>query len=233
MKMKPLKWLANAAVQDRAKRPRRIAVWLISWLLQGLFSTLRPVEVDQQILRRLLESDAPFVAAFWHGRLLFPLRLAQIYGERDVTVLVSRSRDGEWISQIAQRFGVLPTRGSSHRGGVRGLLEVIRLVQQGYIACVTPDGPRGPRYQVQAGIVTLAHKTGTAILPVTYSAKWRKVMRSWDRFVLPMPFSRVVVIYGEPIQMPAQITDDTASAAQREVEQRLRQITDAADHFFS
>lgn len=230
--MKPLKRLANAAVQDRANRPRRLVVWLIAWCLRGLFATLRPVEVDQHHLRGLLESETLFVAAFWHGRLLFPLRLAQMYRERRVTVLVSRSRDGEWISQIAQRFGVLPTRGSSHRGGVRGLLEAIRLVQQGYVACVTPDGPRGPRYQAQPGIVTLAHKTGAAILPVTYSAKWRKVMRSWDRFVLPVPFSRVVVIYGEPIRMPAQVTDDAASAAQLEVEQRLRQITDRADHYF-
>ncbi len=231
--MKTFKRLVNVAVHDHANRPRRVVVWLISWLLRGLFLTLRPVEIDQQILRDLLDDDASFVVAFWHGRLLFPLQLPQVYRERRATVLVSRSRDGEWISQIAQRFGVLPTRGSSHRGGVRGLLEVIRLVRQGYVACVTPDGPRGPRHQVQPGIVTLAQKTGAAILPVTYSAKWCKVMRSWDRFVLPMPFSPIVVIYGEPIHMPAQVTDDVTFAKQLEVERRLQQITDRADHFFS
>ncbi len=230
--MKTLKRMANVVFHGRAHWPQHVAVWLVSWFLRGLFLTLRPVEVEQQSLRRLLESDTPIVVAFWHGRLLFPLRLAQIYRQRDVTVLVSRSRDGEWISQIAQRFGVLPTRGSSYRGGVRGLLEIIRLVRQGYIACVTPDGPRGPRYQVQPGIVTLAHKTGAAILPVTYSAKWRKVMRSWDRFILPMPFSRIVVVYGEPIYMPAEATADVFLATQQEIEQRLRQITEMADHFF-
>lgn len=218
---------------------QRLATWLMpvitrlaAWLLQVSFWTLRPVYIGEPILRRLLDSHTPLIPVFWHGRLLYPLRLKQIYRLRRVTVLVSRSRDGEWISQIARRFSVLPTRGSSHRGGGQGLLEMVRRVQEGYIACVTPDGPRGPRYQVQPGVVTLAHKTGAAILPITYNAKWRKVMRSWDRFVLPMPFSRIVVIYGEPICVPADVTMEGRLAAQQEVEQRLQQITELADRFY-
>lgn len=222
----------------RAPRSRRaawlrpVAIPLAAWLLQALFWTLRPIYVQEWVLRRLLDRHSPFIVAFWHGRLLYPLRLVQVYRQRRVTVLVSRSRDGEWISQIAQRFGVLPTRGSSHRGGGQGLLEMVHRVQEGYIACVTPDGPRGPRYRVQPGVVTLAHKTGATIVPVTYNAKWRKVMRSWDSFVLPMPFSRVVVIYGEPICVPAQVAADGLLAAQQKVEQRLQDITDMADRFF-
>ncbi|ETX03105.1 MAG: hypothetical protein ETSY1_01210 [Candidatus Entotheonella factor] len=210
----------------------RIAIRLAAWLLQMLFWTLRPVYIQEPILHGLLDRQIPLIAAFWHGRLLYPLRLMQVYRQSRVTVLVSRSRDGEWISQTAQRFGVLPTRGSSHRGGGQGLLEMVRRVQEGYIACVTPDGPRGPRYRVQPGIVTLAQKTGATILPITYNAKWRKVMRSWDGFVLPLPFSRIVVIYGEPVCVPAHVTEDGLQAAQREVEQRLQQITDMADRFF-
>lgn len=209
-----------------------VAIRLAAWLLQGLFWTLRPSYIEEPILRRLLDSQTPVIAAFWHGRLLYPLRLMQVYRLRRVTVLVSRSRDGEWISQIARRFRVLPTRGSSHRGGGQGLLEMVRRVQEGYIACVTPDGPRGPRYRVQPGVVALAHKTGATIVPITYNAKWRKVMRSWDAFVLPMPFSRVVVIYGEPVCVSTHVTTNGSLAAQREVEQRLQHITDMADRFF-
>jgi lysophospholipid acyltransferase (LPLAT)-like uncharacterized protein len=209
-----------------------VAIRLAAWLLLGLFWTLRPIYIGEPMLRRLLDSQTALIPAFWHGRLLYPLRLKQIYRLRRVTVLVSRSRDGEWISQIARRFGVLPTRGSSHRGGAQGLLEMVRRVQEGYIACVTPDGPRGPRYRVQPGVVTLAHKTGAVILPITYNAKWRKVMHSWDGFVLPMPFSRIVVIYGEPICVPAYMTTDGHLAARREVECRLQQITEMADRFF-
>lgn len=210
----------------------RVAIRLAAWLLQTLFWTLRPVYIQEPILRRVLDRQTPFIVAFWHGRLLYPLRLMQIYRQSRVTVLVSRSRDGEWISQTAERFGVLPTRGSSHRGGAQGLLEMVHRVQEGYIACVTPDGPRGPRYHVQPGVITLAQKTGAAILPITYNAKWRKVMRSWDGFVLPMPFSRIVVIYGEPVGVPAQVTEDELRTAQQEVEQRLQHITDMADRFF-
>ncbi len=228
--MKPFKFIALSP--RRTNRLRPVAIRLIAWLLQVLFYTLRPVYIQEPILRRLLDSPTPFIAAFWHGRLLYPLHMVRVYRQRRVTVLVSRSRDGEWISQIAQCFGVVPTRGSSHRGGGQGLLEMVRRVQEGYIACVTPDGPRGPRYQVQPGVVTLAQKTGAAIMPITYNAKWRKVMRSWDGFVVPMPFSRIVVIYGEPICVPAQATTDGLLAAQQEVEQRLQQITDMADRFF-
>jgi len=209
-----------------------VVIRLAAWLLQALFWTLRPVYIGEPILRHLLDSQTPLIAAFWHGRLLYPLRLMQVYRVRRVTVLVSRSRDGEWISQIARRFSVLPTRGSSHRGGGQGLLEMVRRVQEGYIACVTPDGPRGPRYRVQPGIVTLAHKTGATIVPITYNARWRKVMRSWDSFVLPLPFSRIVVIYGEPICVPAYVTLDGRLTAQQEVEQRLQQITEMADRFY-
>jgi lysophospholipid acyltransferase (LPLAT)-like uncharacterized protein len=224
--------IARLASPGRAAWLRPVAVRLVVWLLQGLFCTLRPVYIQEPILRGLLDSPTPFIAAFWHGRLLYPLHLVRAYRVRRVTVLVSRSRDGEWMSQVAQHFGVVPTRGSSHRGGAQGLLEMVRRVQEGYIACVTPDGPRGPRYRVQSGVVTLAHKTGVLIVPMTYNAKWRKVMRSWDGFVLPMPFSRIVVIYGEPIRVPAQATEEGRRAMQQEVEQRLHQITDMADRFF-
>jgi len=209
-----------------------VAIHMAAWLVQGLFWTLRPVYIGESTVRWLLDSQTPLIAVFWHGRLLYPLRLMQVYRVRRVTVLVSRSRDGEWISQIARCFSVLPTRGSSHRGGSQGLREMIRHVQEGYIACVTPDGPRGPRYRAQPGVVTLAYRTGATILPVTYNAKWRKVMRSWDGFVLPMPFSRIVVIYGEPIRVPTDVTTAEQQVALQKVEQRLQQITDMADRFF-
>ena len=208
------------------------AIRLAAWFLQGLFWTLRPVYIGESTAHRLMARQTPVIAAFWHGRMLYPLRLMQIYRLRRATVLVSRSRDGEWISQVASRFGVLPTRGSSHRGGGQGLLEMMRRVQEGYIACVTPDGPRGPRYRAQPGVISLAHKTGAVIVPLTYSARRRKVMRSWDGFVLPLPFSRVVVIYGEPLCVPAEATTAERRAAQREVERRLQAITDMADRFF-
>ena len=112
-------------------------------------------------------------------------------------------------------------------------MEIVRKVHSGYHAAFTPDGPRGPRYTVQPGIVAVAKTTGAAILPVTYSARWRKVFRSWDTFLMPLPFSRVVVVYGEPIYVPATASPTVFQAKQHEVETSLRHITEMADHYFA
>jgi len=161
------------------------------------------------------------------------LYFLHLYHRQRFTILVSRSRDGECVSRILQRFGVHVTRGSSSRGGAQALLEIARQVHRGYHAALTPDGPRGPRYEVQPGVVALAQQTGATILPVTYSARWKKVLRSWDSFLVPLPFSRVVVIYGEPISVPAGASSAVFQAKRQEVEVRLRQITEMADHYFS
>lgn len=206
-------------------------VWCISWILRGLYATLRPVYVQQHFLCRLMQDGGPFLVAFWHGRLLYAIHLYKRYQPRPGAVLVSRSKDGEFISQIIEHFGIQPIRGSSSRGSVRGLLEVVKRTRRGYIVAFTPDGPRGPRYQVQSGIVTVAKKTGAVILPVTYNARWRKVLRSWDRFIVPLPFSRVVVVYGEPISVPSNASAATLQAKRQEVEASLRRITEIADSY--
>jgi len=188
------------------------------------------VHVQQHFERCVWSGGTPVVLAFWHGRMLYFLHL---YHRQRFTILVSRSRDGECVSRILQRFGVHVTRGSSSRGGAQALLEIARQVHRGYHAALTPDGPRGPRYEVQPGVVALAQQTGATILPVTYSARWKKVLRSWDCFLVPLPFSRVVVIYGEPISVPAGASPAVFQAKRQEVEVRLRQITEMADHYFS
>ena len=213
-------------------RLMRGGAWLASWLLRGLFVTLRPVSVQPSILGHLIQERTPFVLTFWHGRMLYALQLAQIYRQAQVTVMVSRSQDGEFISQVCQRFGVHPARGSTSRGGSRAMLEMVRRVQEGYIACMTPDGPRGPRYRAQPGVITVAQKTGAPILPLAFSAEWKKVFQSWDRFVMPLPFSRVVVVYGELISVPAHATPDMLQAKQQEVEASLCRVTEIADAYF-
>ncbi|MDH3599881.1 MAG: lysophospholipid acyltransferase family protein [Candidatus Tectomicrobia bacterium] len=219
----------NARQQQRLVRG---AAWFASWVLRGLFLTLRPMSVQQSILGRLIQEKTPFVLAFWHGRMLYALQLAQIYRQVRVTVMVSRSQDGEFISQVSQHFGVRPTRGSTSRGGSRAMLEMVRRVQEGYVACITPDGPRGPRYRVQPGVITVAQKTGAPILPLAYNAEWKKVFQSWDRFVMPLPFSRIVVVFGEPISVPAHATPDMLQVKQQEVEASLRQVMEIADTYF-
>jgi lysophospholipid acyltransferase (LPLAT)-like uncharacterized protein len=202
------------------------AVRLLTWGLRLLYCTLRPVHVQQHFERCAWNGGTPVLLAFWHGRMLYFLHR---YHRQRFTILVSRSKDGEFVTQVLQRFGVHVTRGSSSRGGAQALREIERKVRSGYHAAFTPDGPRGPRYQVQPGIVAVAQKTGAAIVPVTYSARWKKVFRSWDACLMPLPFSRVVVIYGAPIYVPAQASPAVFQAKRHEVETSLRHLTEMAD----
>jgi lysophospholipid acyltransferase (LPLAT)-like uncharacterized protein len=204
---------------------------VVSWLLQGLYATLRPVYVQRHFERRVWQGEKPVLLAFWHGRMLYFVHLYHRHRMR-FTVLVSHSQDGEFISQVLRQFGVHATRGSSSRGGARGLLEIVRRVHHGYHIAFTPDGPRGPRYQVQPGIVAVAKQTGAPILPVTYNAQWKKVLRSWDGFVVPLPFSRVVVVYDEPIYVPPDASAAMFHTKRQEVEARLQRITEIADSYF-
>lgn len=202
---------------------------LAVWFLRGLLVTLRPVYVQRHVEQRLWHADQPFLLAFWHGRSLYFIRLYRQYA---FTVLVSHSRDGEFISRILRHFGIHTSRGSSHRHGSQGFLQMVQKMRQGYRGAVTPDGPRGPCYQVHPGIVALAKRTGVPILPVTYSARWKWQVRSWDRFVIPLPFSRVVVLYGEPIEVPPTASATTLQAKRQEVEVSLQRLTAMADTYF-
>ena len=211
---------------------RRAAVRLLSWLLRGLFGTLRPEYVQRQLEQQAQGGRRPILFAFWHGRMLYFMKLYEYLGAR-VTILVSQSRDGELVTQLLSCFGFQTTRGSTSRGGARGLLAVVNKVRTGMHAAFTPDGPRGPRFQVQPGLVMVAKRTGAPILPMTCGAQWKRVLASWDAFLLPLPFSRVVVVYGEPIYVPADASSADLEAKRREVEASLRRITETADTYFT
>lgn len=202
------------------------AVSVLVWGLRLLYKTLRPVYLQQQYAQSAWHGGTPVVLAFWHGRMLYFL---PHYHRQRFTMLVSQSKDGEFVSRVLQRFGVDVTRGSSSRGGTQALRMLVRKLRSGYHAALTPDGPRGPRYGVQPGVVAVAKQTGAAIVPVTYSAQWQTTLRSWDAFMIPWPFSRVAVVYGPPIYVPASATPALVQAKRQEVETSLRTITALAD----
>lgn len=208
---------------------RRCAVQGLSWLLRGLYITLRPVVVQPQFEHQVCHAGGPMLLTFWHGRMVY---FIYRYRFQRFTVLVSESRDGEWIAGVLARFGIHATRGSSSRGGARALLEIRQRMRQGFHVGMTPDGPRGPRYHVQPGLLLLAKKTGAPILPASYSARWKTVLHTWDRFLIPWPFSRVVVVYGEPVYVPADASTALLQSKLQEVEGRLRDLTEIADHYF-
>jgi len=152
-----------------------------------------------ETVRQWEREERRFLLAFWHRHLLL-MRYA--YRGSRMTVLISRSRDGELISQVMKQFGVWSGRGSSSRGGVGGLREMLRAARSGSDLGITPDGPRGPLRKVQPGVVAVAAATGLPLVPVAQAATRRILLDSWDRHPLALPGSRVEFVFGDPLTVP-------------------------------
>jgi lysophospholipid acyltransferase (LPLAT)-like uncharacterized protein len=170
------------------------------------------------------------IFCFWHNRLALSLKLYAKYGLRHhraagLAGLVSASRDGAFLTAILERFGVQPVRGSSSRRGGQALLELTTWAERGYDLAITPDGPRGPRYVVQDGATTLAQVTGLPLVPVSYHLRWKIQLKSWDRFQIPLPFSRCDVFTGRVTRVPREASDAEREELRRQLETELRAIT--------
>lgn len=146
------------------------------------------------------------ILAFFHEHIL---ALSYAYRSRGFVVLVSQSADGEYISQVIHRLGYGTVRGSSSQGGLRALLEMARCGRNGLPLSVTPDGPRGPRRVVQAGVLHIAARSGLPIVPLTVGIRGVRRLGGWDRFELPYPFTRIRVLAGDPYVVPADLDPTT------------------------
>lgn len=162
----------------------------------------------------------PYVFAFWHNRLLMmPYFYVKFFPDRQLTVMMSKSRDGEITSGMTKYFGIHAARGSSSREGLKAFLALARkLRMEGSDVGITPDGPRGPIYSMHTGILQLAEAGGVAITPITchYERKW--VMNSWDRFQIPKPFSRCDLIFGLEVPVPKNATTEQLEEAGKKLQ---------------
>jgi lysophospholipid acyltransferase (LPLAT)-like uncharacterized protein len=151
---------------------------------------------------------SPAIVAIWHGRLmLMPWLFRRC--PHTVYALISAHRDGRLVSFAARWYGIKTVQGSSTRGGAAALKTMLRLAKGGQTLFITPDGPKGPRMQVQDGALELARLTGLPILPVSIGASRAKLARSWDRFLIPLPFGRLHIAWGDPLHVPRTATDLT------------------------
>jgi lysophospholipid acyltransferase (LPLAT)-like uncharacterized protein len=207
--------------------------WLVGWLGKGLIdllcSTMRFRVVDLDKARAEIESKR-FILAFWHSRILAISYLYQGWGG---AILVSGSEDGEIMAQILQRQGHEPIRGSTSRHGVRAMSKLIKMLNEEIRpGVVVPDGPRGPRFKVQPGVITLAQKTGSPIVPISYSAKRIKIFASWDRFILPYPLTEARIICGRPISVPSKLGAKGQEVYRIGLEEELNRITRKVDRYY-
>ncbi len=207
---------------------------LIWYTIRILSATLRIREVGMLKNGELGSGAAglgekPRIYALWHGRMFVPLYCQRLKG---INVLVSEHRDGEIIAATLKRAGYGLVRGSSSHGGIRALARMTRLAKKGQMTAFTPDGPRGPRQKVRPGIIYLAGKTGLPIVPLSSGAARKMHLRSWDRFLLPRPFSRAVFTIGEPIYIRGNPGNDIEANCEL-LERELNRITDLADRLMS
>lgn len=169
-----------------------------------------------------------FILGFWHGRLLMPCFAWDT--RYPMHVLISRHRDGELITRTLGHFSIGTVRGSSKEGeGAQALREMVRLLRGGSYVAISPDGPRGPRMRASEGIVTTARLSGVPVVPMAVGVSRRRLLNSWDRFLLPLPFSRGVFVWGEPIVVPRDADRDTCARFQTEIEAAITHVTDTAD----
>lgn len=213
---------------------RKIAVYLsgqavsillhaIIWLLRV---TMRVTYIGETIMPSFAARGEGFIGAFWHGRMLM---LPLIYPGKMLHILISSHRDGEIIANVMKRFGFGLVRGSSSKGGMAALREMIALLAAGSDLGVTPDGPKGPAEEVKAGVAQVGRLSGKAIIPIAFASSRRLRFTSWDRFYLPLPFSRLVFVVGEPLYYAA---GEELEAFRQRIETALRAVTATADGFF-
>lgn len=219
---------AVAALRED-RRVLRIVPWLAARFMQCLFRLLRVVHVGRAYPESCWAKGERIIVVFWHGRLLM---MPFVYPGKPGALLVSQHRDGEYFSRIATILGFEVIRGSATRGGMRALKQMIRAIKGGLNLVVTPDGPKGPRAKVRPGVVEVAKLTGAPIVPVSFSASRRRFLRSWDAFLVPVPFSRAVYIWGEPMYVPPTTTKDEMAKHQEALEERLDLLTMKADDYF-
>ncbi|HYX31950.1 MAG TPA: lysophospholipid acyltransferase family protein [Oligoflexus sp.] len=210
-------------------RKQKFICWL-AYGLVGLFQLsyrYRRLNPELREQTTLLTERHIVAYACWHQNAL-PTVMAHTW--RRLAILVSRSFDGEVIAFVAKKFGIHSARGSSSRGGLEALRQLIKLTKEGYEVGITVDGPRGPRHEVKGGVIALASRTGVPILPTASRGRRTWILhKSWDQFRFPKPFTEILVLYGTPMQIPHRLTDNEVQEYQKKLGDALMDLEHRLD----
>ena len=220
---------SDAAADRKFTLRQRFLLTLISWAawlaIRTIGPTLRFAVSFEDGAPDNLESR-PIIATFWH-RCVFPATF--FWRNCDFRVMTSRSFDGEYIARIIEKFGFVPVRGSSSRGGARALLEMKREIEEGWSVVFTIDGPRGPIYVAKPGPVWLSRSTGVPIVPFFIALENPWVLNTWDRFMIPKPFSCALMRVSRNITVPADVNDADMDGFHKEFQNALDRAREFAD----
>ena len=220
---------SGVIVPHKAKWHQRIGAFLVFILLRALMATVRcRLRGRSEFLAP--NAPGPMIVCFWHNRLASCIKVYESHRKpyvsgKGMAALISASRDGAFLTGILEWFGVQAVRGSSSRRGPQALLELTTWAERGYDLTITPDGPRGPCYQIQEGVMSLAQVTGLPVVPLAFNLNWKLRVKSWDRFQIPVPFARCEVIVGRVMRVPAEATDAEREELRKQLETDLRAIS--------
>jgi lysophospholipid acyltransferase (LPLAT)-like uncharacterized protein len=226
---RPKRKATGVIIPHTARWHQRFAAACIVAVLRIIAVTIR-FRLDDRSEFLSGPSPGPAIYCFWHNRLALCVAVYRRFAEprnptSGMAALVSASKDGAFLSAILKAFRVQAVRGSSSRRGPQALLELTGWAEKGFDLAITPDGPRGPCYIIQDGVMSLAQLTGLPIIPTTFNLNWKVQVNSWDRFQIPLPFARCDVNVGKPVRVPRDCTDDQRELLRQELERTLREMS--------
>jgi lysophospholipid acyltransferase (LPLAT)-like uncharacterized protein len=218
---------SGVVIPRRLNWPRRIAAAGVAWGLWVFIKSWRRIWKDTGDSSK---AKAPVIFCIWHNHLAVALASYDAYAfkkwqEKGLAAMVSASGDGAFLAAVLAKFGIEVVRGSTSRRGPQALLEAARWLRKGYSVAITPDGPRGPAHKIQEGVIYLAQVSGRPIVPISNFANWKICLRSWDRFQIPLPFSRCELYDNDPIWVPREATDSEREQLRAKLEESMRSIT--------
>lgn len=196
------------------------------WYIRACRRSMRIAWHGREALEEARRDPGRYILAFWHSRFVM---MPYAYPGDRITVMSSTSRDSELLARVLVRFGLDLSKGSSTRGGASALRDVVRKVRGGYDVGFTPDGPKGPRRRAKPGVVSAARLTGLPIIPVAFSCSRGRRLGSWDRTLLPIPFSKGLFLYGRPVVVPREADSREEERLRGLLEAELDRVTDEAD----
>jgi lysophospholipid acyltransferase (LPLAT)-like uncharacterized protein len=206
---------------------RKLAAMAVLALMRLLMKSWRLYWKDAD---RCPVVPGPVIFCTWHNRLALAMAangdfVRQKWPSAGLCAMISASRDGAFLAHLVEAYGVVPIRGSTSRRGPQALLEATTWMEKNYSIAITPDGPRGPAYKVQEGVIHLAQLTGCPIIPMSNYTRCKITCRSWDKFQIPLPFARCEFRWGRPIRVPRDATPETREQARLDLEKKMMEIT--------
>jgi hypothetical protein len=206
---------------------RRLLCWLAAQYIRFVYVTGRWRVIGGDVPQAFWDQGRPFILAFWHGRILM---MPYCWRRRQpINMLISQHRDGQIIARTVSHFGIETIVGSSSKGGSAALRAMLQSLKSGTCIGITPDGPRGPRMRASDGIAQVAKLSGHPVIPCSFSTRRRRLLSSWDRFSLALPFSEGLFVWGTPIEVPGNAKAAELREARDAIEASLIAITEQAD----